>query len=305
MVGPGADAVVTTTETAVVCVAADEAPVIVSANVPVGVVVVVATVRVEPPPAMTDGGTNAPVAPEGNPLTEKVTVWAVPEVTCVVTLYATLDPWAAVWLDGLALMAKSSGGAAVTVRLTVVERVVSGDAYWPVTVSVNVPIAAAPVVAMVSVEPWPAVTDAGLNVALAPEGRPVADRLTTRAVPDTTCVLTANVVLEPATTIRLAGLAPMEKSSVAAVTVRLAAVECVAGGELYWPVIVKPNVPTAAVVVVDTVSVELCPAGTEVGLKLALAPEGNPVAERLIGRAAPAVACVLTVYVVLKPWATF
>jgi hypothetical protein len=94
----------------------------------------------------------------------------------------------------------------------------------------------------------------------------------------------------------------MEKSSSAAVTVRLAAVECVAGGELYWPVIVKPNVPVAAVPVVDTVSVELCPAVTAVGLKVALAPEGNPVAERLTGRGAPAVACVPTVYVVLEPW---
>ena len=51
----------------------------------------------------------------------------------------------------------------------------------------------------------------------------------------------------------------MEKSSVvvAAVTVRLTEVECVEGGELYWPVIVTPNVPVAAVVVVDTVSVDV------------------------------------------------
>jgi len=220
----------------------------------------------------------------------------------VVTLYVALEPWATVWLDGLALIAKSSGVAAATVRLTVVEWVVGGDAYWPVTVSVNVPVAAAAVVAMVSVEPSPAVTDAGSNVALAPEGRPLADRLTVRAVPDATCVLTANVVLDPASTDWLGGPALMEKSSIAAaVTVRLAAVECVAGGELYWPVIVKPKVPTAAVVVVDTVSVELCPAVTDVGLKLALAPEGSPVAERPIGRADPAVACVVTEYVVVEP----
>ena len=98
----------------------------------------------------------------------------------------------------------------------------------------------------------------------------------------------------------------MEKSSgaVAAVTVRLAAVECDVGGELYWPVIVKPNVPVAAVAVVDTVSVELSPAVTEAGLKLALAPEGNPVAERLTVRAVPAATRVPTVYVVLEPWAT-
>jgi len=177
----------------------------------------------------------------------------------------------------------------------VVAWVVGGDAYWPVTVIVNVPRAADAVVAIERVEPCPAVTDAGLNVALEPEDRPSADRVTVRAVPDATWVLTANVVLDPATTVRLAGLALMEKSSSPAVTVRLAAMECVAGGELYWPVIVKANAPVAAVVVVDTVSVELCPAGTEEGLKLALAPEGNPVAERLTGRADPAVACVLTV----------
>ena len=102
-------------------------------------------------------------------------------------------------------------------------------------------------------------------------------------------------MLEPTITVWLGGLALMEKSSRAAVTVRLAAVECAAGGELYWPVIVKGNVPVAAAAAVDTVSVEVCPAVTEAGLKLALAPDGNPVAERLTGRAAPAVACVLTV----------
>ncbi|MDP9274723.1 MAG: hypothetical protein M3O99_03905 [Chloroflexota bacterium] len=121
--------------------------------------------------------------------------------------------------------------------------------------SVDVPIAA-DVVVIVRVEPCPAVTEAGLNVAVTPDGSPLADRLTVRAVPDATTVLTANVVLEPATTVRLDGLALIEKSSVAAVTVRLTAVECADGGELYWPVIVKPNVPVAADAVVDTVSVE-------------------------------------------------
>jgi hypothetical protein len=171
---------------------------------------------------------------------------------------------------------------------------------------VDVPTAADVVVAIESVELCPAVTDAGLNVAVAPEDSPLADRVTVRAVPETSCVLIANVVLEPATTVRLAGLALIEKSSVvvAAVTVRLTEVECVDGGELYWPVIVTPNVPVAAVPVVDTVSVEFWPAVTEVGLKLALAPAGSPVAVRLTARAVPAVTNVLTVYVVLEPWTT-
>jgi len=268
------------------------------------VVGAVVTGNVELPPAITDAGANEPVAPEGNPATARLTVWAVPELTWVFTVYVVLEPCATVWLEGLALMAKSSVGAAITVRLSVIEWVVGGNAYWPVTASVNVPTAATEVVAMVSVEPCPAVTDAGSNVAPAPDGSPLAERLTVRGVPDRTWVLTAYVVLEPVTTERLDGFALMAKSSIPAVTVRLAAVECVAGGELYWPVIVKPNVPGAATAVVDTVSVELCPAVTEAGLKLALAPEGNPVTVRMTVRAVPAATNVPTAYVVLDPWTT-
>src|SRR5439155_25049276 len=102
------------------------------------------------------GGGNAPVAPEANPVTVRLTVSAAPEVTCVVTVYVVLDPWATVWFDGLAMMEKSSGGTAVRVRLTVVEWVVGGDAYCPVTVSVSLPIAADAVVPIVSVELCPA-----------------------------------------------------------------------------------------------------------------------------------------------------
>ncbi len=89
----------------------------------------------------------------------------------------------------------------------------------------------------------------------------------------------------------------IEKSSSAApaATVRLAAAVCDAGGELYWPVIVKAKIPVAAVAVVDTVSVELWPARTEAGAKLALAPADNPEAERLTVRATPDVTNVLTV----------
>lgn len=51
-----------------------------------------------------------------------------------------------------------------------------------------------------------------MNVALAPEGNPVAVRLTGRAAPAVTDVLTVYVVLEPWTTVWLDGLALMEKS---------------------------------------------------------------------------------------------
>jgi hypothetical protein len=112
-----------------------------------------------------------------------------------------------------------------------------------------------------------------------------------------TTVLTVYVVLDPWTTVRFVGLALIAKSLavVTAVTVRLAAVECVVGGELYWPVIVKANVPVAAALVVATVSVELCPATTDAGLKLALAPAGRPAADRLTVREVPDRTDVLTV----------
>src|SRR5206468_1289403 len=179
MVGPGADAVVTTSETPVVCVAADEEPLIVSANVPVTAASVVATVRVEVPPARTDGGANAPVAPEGNPVTVRFTVWAEPEVTCVLTVYVVLEPATIVWLAGAALMEKSSGAVVVaTVRMATAECDVGGELYWPVIVKPNVPVAAVAVVDTVRVEFCPALIEAGLKFAFAPDGNPVAERLT-------------------------------------------------------------------------------------------------------------------------------
>jgi hypothetical protein len=56
------------------------------------------------------------------------------------------------------------------------------------------------------------VTEVGLKLALAPAGSPAAARLTGRAVPAVTNVLTVYVVLEPWTTLWPDGLALMEKS---------------------------------------------------------------------------------------------
>jgi hypothetical protein len=59
--------------------------VIVKVYVPAAVVVAVVTESVELPPAVTLVGLNVPLAPEGRPETEKVTVCGVPEAV-VVTL---------------------------------------------------------------------------------------------------------------------------------------------------------------------------------------------------------------------------
>ena len=55
-------------------------------TVPPGVAVVVETVRVELPPALTDAGLKEPVAPAGNPLTDRLTVRGAPDVVCVLTV---------------------------------------------------------------------------------------------------------------------------------------------------------------------------------------------------------------------------
>src|SRR5438552_46708 len=115
-VGPGVDPVTTASETPAVCVAAVETPVIVSANVPVAVVVAVVTVRIELPPAVTDAGANPPLAPAGNPATDRLTLWADPEVTWVLTVYVVLEPRTTAWLDGAALIEKSSSAVPAVTR---------------------------------------------------------------------------------------------------------------------------------------------------------------------------------------------
>src|SRR5258708_4811857 len=65
---------------------------------------------------------------------------------------------------------------------------------------------------MVKVEPPPAVTDVGLNEAVAPAGAPLTLRLTDSAAPLTTAVLMVTGPLAPWTNDRLVGFALIEKS---------------------------------------------------------------------------------------------
>src|SRR5215471_9821303 len=57
--------------------------------------------------------------------------------------------------------------------------------------------------------------DAGVNVAVAPAGSPVSDRSTVCAAPDVTAVEIVVAADDPWPTLTLAGVAAMEKSSVA------------------------------------------------------------------------------------------
>src|SRR2546425_299196 len=123
------------------------------------------------------------------------------------------------------------------------------------------------------VELLPAATAAGLNDAVAPAGRPVALKLTFCAEPLVTAVEIVDDPLEPCWTETLVGFALIEKSlGGAAVTVSVTVVLWVAAEPVAVTVIVYVPVggggPTASV------SVELPPVLTDVGLSVAAVPVG-------------------------------
>jgi hypothetical protein len=142
----------------------------------------------------------------------------------------------------------------------------------------------------------PALTDAGANEALAPAGTPVADRVTLSALPDVTAVEIVLVTVPPCATETLVGLAAIEKSLR---TVTLMLVVCVA--EAPAPVMVRLKVPPGVLAPGVSVSVELAPAVTLVGLNVAVAPAGSPVTDSATLCAAPAVIAVEIVLVALPP----
>jgi hypothetical protein len=59
---------------------------------------------------LTLGGVKVALVPAGSPVTLNAIGRALPDVTDVVTVYVVLWPCITVWLDGLALMAKSLRG---------------------------------------------------------------------------------------------------------------------------------------------------------------------------------------------------
>src|SRR5215831_884674 len=205
--------------TVVVCVADAPVAVTVSAYV-LGAAVPALIVRVELPPEVIGVGLNDADAPLGTPLIERETLWALPEVTAVLIALVPEAPWVNVRLFGLALIEKSFGTGALTVRVTVV--VCVADAPVPVTVRAYVLGDAVPAL-IVRVELPPEVIGVGLNDADAPLGTPLIERETLWALPEVTAVLIALVPEAPWVTVKLLGLAEIEKS--------LRAVEMIAGGE--------------------------------------------------------------------------
>src|SRR5260370_20209753 len=156
---------------------------------------------------------------------------------------------------------------------------------------------------MGGVELPPEVTLAGLNDAVAPEGSPLAERLTVCAEPLVVAVEMVLVPDPPCATERLEGEALMEKSfATGAVTVSVTGVLCVA--EAPVPVTVTVYVPTAVLAPTAKVSVELPPEVTLAGLNVAVVPAGTPLADRLTLCAEPLVVAVEMVVVPDPPCTT-
>src|SRR5437879_4066948 len=197
--------VVTVRLTEAVCVAEVPVPVTVSVYVPAAAVPVF-TVSVELPPAVTDVGLSDAVAPLGTPVTERLTVCALPEVTAVEIVLVPEAPCTRLKLVGLAAIEKLFGGLTVSVTEVVCVAVVP----VPARRSADLPAAAVPVFT-VSVELPPAVTDVGLSDAVAPLGTPVTERLTVCALPEVTAVEIVLVPEAPCTRLKLVGLAAIEK----------------------------------------------------------------------------------------------
>jgi hypothetical protein len=186
--------------------------------------------------------------------------------------------------------------AGLTVSVTAVECVAL--AAVPVTVTVYVPAGVDAAVLIVSVDDPPAVTELGFKLAVAPDGSPLALSDIDCADPLVTAVEMVDVAPPPCVTDTLAGLAVIEKSLATTVSDRV--VECVALAPV--PVTVTVYVPAGVVAAVLIVSVDDPPAVTELGLKLAVAPEGSPLALSDTDCAEPLVTAVEIVEVAVPPW---
>jgi hypothetical protein len=174
-------------------------------------------------------------------------------------------------------------------------------------VIVEVPAAAVLPAVNVNVElPEPgAAMEVGLNAAVTPEGRPLAESDTAELNPPETLVETVLVPELPAATERLVGDAPTEKSGVAvADTVKETVVLCETPPPL--ALMVTVDVPVAAVLPAVNVSVELPEPGAAIdaGLNAAVTPAGSPVAESETAELKPPETVVETVVVFVPPCAT-
>lgn len=177
----------------------------------------------------------------------------------------------------------------------------------PVMVTVAAPVVAVLLAVRVRIElPLAgAVIEAGLKLAVTPEGKPVAESETAELNPPTTVVNTVAVLELPCATDKVVGETVRVKSGVAgALTLSEIVVVCVTLPPL--AVIVMFTVPVVAVLEAVSVSVELPLPGAAklVGLKLAVTPAGSPDADSDTAELNPPLSVVDTVAVAELPCVT-
>ena len=160
--------------TVMLWVNAPEVPVMVAVTVPVAAVLVAVNVRVLV--VVAGCGLKTALTPLGKPEAERVTEPLKPFDLVIVTVLLPLPPCVTVTLFGDADRLKSGVGAGFTVSVTLLEWVVLP--LVPVMPMVKVPEGVVlPVVTVRVEEPEPA-TEAGLKLAVAPAGSPLALKLT-------------------------------------------------------------------------------------------------------------------------------
>jgi hypothetical protein len=244
-------------------------------------------VSVDEPEPGTVAGLNVAVAPEGRALTEKLTGPMNPLSALVLTEYVVDEPAYSDCDCGLTLTVKSGVAFTTTVAFTEWLRV----PLVPVIVSGYVPAGPLAAVAILNVDEPEPVTDAGVNVGVAPAGSPLTAKLTVPVNALSALVLIVKPIDEPAYTVCDCGLTVRVKSG-AALTAIVAVIEWTRLPLL--PVIVSGYVPAAVLAPVAIANDDEPEPVTDAGLKIAVAPEGNPLTARLIAPVNPFNALVLT-----------
>jgi hypothetical protein len=201
-------------------------------------------------------------------------------------------PRASERVAGEAVIVKSGFGAGLTTMVTVVE--CTKLPLVPVMVRVKVPDGVVALVVTDKLDDPEPVTDAGLNDAPAPVGNPLTVKPTLLLNPPDPVTVVVYEVLPPAVTVAEAGVAEMEKSPTTGAFTTSETDEVWLSVPLV-PVMVSGEVPVGVVLAVVMVRVEEPDVVTEVGLKLAVAPAGNPVTLKFTVPVNPPVGLTVTV----------
>jgi hypothetical protein len=147
------------------------------------------------------------------------------------------------------------------------------------------------------------VTDGGLKLAFARNGKPLTLKFTVPENPFIAATVTVYVALEPRVTVWLDGVTLIEKSGVGgALTTSVTVVLCVKLPLV--PTMVRINVPAGVDALVVTVMVDEPDPAIDGGLNEALAPAGSPLALNVTAELNPFDAVTVALYVVPLPAVT-